>query len=88
MAEMLDSVAELNRLRWRCTHRSLLEMDILLGGFLEAHFSGLTAEQARAFTALVEMEDLDLWPLIAGRRACASPLQAEIVAMLRNVRVT
>ena len=27
----------LNRLRWRCTRRALLEMDLLLGNFLENH---------------------------------------------------
>lgn len=79
-------VSELNRLRWRCTHRALLEMDLLLGGFLDTQFSDLNAEQAAAFVALAEMEDHDLWPLIVGKRPCADPVQSEVVAMLRNVR--
>ncbi len=83
----MEASAEMNRLRWRCTHRALLEMDLLLGGFLEKHFSSLTPEQAAAFVILAEMEDLELWPLITGKRECADSLQAEVVAMLRNVRI-
>ena len=79
-------VSELNRLRWRCPHRALLEMDLLLGDFLDTQFSALNAEQAAAFVALAEMEDHDLWPLIVGKRPCADPVQSEVVAMLRNVR--
>ncbi len=77
----------LNRLRWRCTHRALLEMDLLLGGFLEKHYSGLPPELAAEFRALVDMEDLGLWPLITGKRPFANDLQAQVVAMLREVSV-
>ena len=37
--------ADLNRLRWRCTHRALREMDVLLGGFLDNEFASLSPEQ-------------------------------------------
>jgi antitoxin CptB len=84
---MIDAVAELNRLRWRCTRRALLEMDILLGNFLENEFQKLTPEQAAAFTVLADMEDHDLWPLITGKQECADPAQGEVCSMLRNVRV-
>jgi antitoxin CptB len=83
----MDATAELNRLRWRCTRRALLEMDILLGTFLEKEFQNLSPEQAAAFTVLADMEDIDLWPLIIGKKECADPFQAEVVSMLRNVRV-
>jgi len=81
------SSAELNRLRWRCTRRAMLEMDLLLGGFLEKKFHDLTPAQAAAFIQLADMEDLELWPLITGKRECENPLQAEVVNMLRDVRV-
>lgn len=82
----MDASEQLNRLRWRCTRRAMLEMDILLGGFLEHHYASLSPELAAAFVALAEMEDLDLWPLITGRRECENPQQAEVLAMLRKVR--
>ncbi len=83
----MEASSELNRLRWRCSHRALLEMDLLLGGFLDKHFSSLTPEQSAAFIVLADMEDLDLWPLITGKRKCEDSAQAEVVAMLRDVRL-
>ncbi len=83
----MEASEELNRLRWRCTRRAMLEMDLLLGGFLERRFSSLTPEQAQAFVVLADMEDLELWPLITGKRECENAVQAEVVAMLRDVRV-
>ena len=81
------NTAELNRLRWQCTHRAMLEMDLMLGNFLENRFSNLTAEQAAAFVVLADMEDQDLWPLIMGKRECTDATQAGVLAMLRDVRL-
>lgn len=81
------SDTEMKRLRWRCTHRAMLEMDLLLGNFLDNYFSKLTPEQEAAFVALAEMEDIELRPLIVGGRECQNPSQAGIVAMLRNAKV-
>jgi succinate dehydrogenase flavin-adding protein (antitoxin of CptAB toxin-antitoxin module) len=83
----MEPSEELNRLRWRCTRRAMLEMDLLLGNFLEKHYASLTPELAAEFVALADMEDLELWPLITGKRACKNALQTEVVAMLRDVRV-
>jgi succinate dehydrogenase flavin-adding protein (antitoxin of CptAB toxin-antitoxin module) len=77
----------LNRLRWRCTRRAMLEMDLLLGKFLDENFSGLSPAQAEAFVVLADMEDLELWPYINGSVECTDPVQAEVVAMLHDVRV-
>jgi antitoxin CptB len=83
----MEASAELNRLRWRCTRRALLEMDLLLGEFLDKYYPGLTPEQAAVFSELADMEDHDLWPLITGKVKTNNAYQAEILAMLRNVRV-
>ncbi|EXI79149.1 MAG: Flavinator of succinate dehydrogenase [Candidatus Accumulibacter appositus] len=83
----MDERERINRLRWRCTRRAMLEMDLLLGEFLERIFPTLAPAQAEAFIVLADMEDLELWPLINGSRECADPVQAEVVALLRDVRV-
>lgn len=83
----MEDREKLNRLRWRCTRRAMLEMDLLLGEFLERIYPTLGPAQADAFVALADMEDLELWPLINGRRECTDPIEAEVVALLRNVRV-
>ena len=83
----MDEAEQLNRLRWRCTRRSLREIDILLGGFLETHYVALAPEQAAAFSALAEMQDHDLWALITGRQDCPDAVQAQVIAMLRNAKL-
>ena len=83
----MEDREKLNRLRWRCTRRAMLEMDLLLGEFLERVYPSLTPAQAEAFAKLADMEDLELWPLVNGARASSDPVQAEVLALLRNVRV-
>ncbi len=83
----MEERERLNRLRWRCTRRAMLEMDLLLGEFLDRVYPALTPAQADAFVILADMEDLELWPLVNGSRECTDPVQAEVVALLRNVRV-
>ncbi len=85
---MVDEEVVYNRLRWICNQRSMREMDVVLGGLLESHYRELPPEQAAAFVQLADMEDIDLWPLVTGKRACNDPVQAEVLVMLRDVRVT
>ena len=79
------SDAEKKRLHWLCSHRAQREMDLLLGNFLDKYFPKLNPEQEIAFFTLAEMEDIELWPLVTGKRKCHDPIQAEILQMLRNV---
>lgn len=83
----MDEREKLNRLRWRCTRRAMLEMDLLLGEFLDRVYPTLPPEQAEAFVKLADMEDMELWPLVNGGRQCADPVQAEVLALLASVRV-
>ena len=82
----VDSGA-LGRLQWRCTRRALLELDLMLGKFLDEEYPGLDEAQAQVFAELADMEDHDLWPLINGTEECKNAQQAEIVAMLRKSEV-
>lgn len=63
----------LKRLRWLCTHRAQLEMDVLLGNFLDKQFSKLSPEQEAAFIALAEqITSCGLWSMetrVPGSRA-------------------
>ena len=69
---------ELERVRWRC-RRGLLELDIVLGRFIEQHYAGLDAEQQAVFDALLDMPDAELWDMITGKMA---PQQSEHCAVL------
>ena len=79
------SETEQKRLRWRCTHRAQLEMDLLLGDFFDKRFPELGLEQQAAFAVLAEMEDIELWPLVMGKRACSDPVQKQVLVMLRKL---
>jgi succinate dehydrogenase flavin-adding protein (antitoxin of CptAB toxin-antitoxin module) len=83
----MEASEALNKLRWRCTRRAMLETDLLLGKFLDEIFPALTPQQAAAFVVLADLEDLELWPLVNGSQECDDVSQAEVVAMLRRVRV-
>ena len=57
---------EAERIRWRC-RRGLLELDIVLGRFVERHYAGLDSAGRAAFDALLDMPDTELWDMITGR---------------------
>ena len=74
---------ELERIRWRC-RRGLLELDIVLGRFIEQHYAGLDEAQQVVFDVLLDMPDTVLWDMIAGRKEAA---QGEQQALLEKLRV-
>jgi antitoxin CptB len=75
---------ELNKLRWHCTRRALLELDIVLGRFLDHGFAQLTASQVKTFIELVAMEDHDLWALISGKVEATDEREADVIAAIRK----
>ncbi len=76
------SPEELRRLRWRA-RRGLLELDIVLGRFVDAHYSTLDDTERQAFEILLDMPDNVLWDMIAGRRE-AEPSEQQ--ALLERIR--
>jgi len=63
---LLSPEAE-RRLRWRC-RRGLLELDIVLGRFVEQRYSGMDGGQRVVFDELLDLPDTELWDLITGRK--------------------
>jgi antitoxin CptB len=55
------------RLRWR-SRRGLLENDIILTRFLDAHETELTDEEVDALTRLLDLSDNMLMDLVLGRK--------------------
>ena len=49
-----------NRLRW-ASRRGMLELDLILGPFLEHHYLDLEAQDQQRFQALIRCEDQDLF---------------------------
>jgi len=74
-------MGDVDRVRWRC-RRGLLELDLILTGFLETRYGRLDADQRRQFDELLEVGDNDLLDLAMGRRE-PEPRYRMMVEMLR-----
>jgi antitoxin CptB len=59
-------VKNIERMRWR-SRRGLLELDIVLGRFIEKEYARLDETGQRAFEELLDMPDNSLWDMIVGR---------------------
>ena len=55
------------RLRWRA-RRGLLENDLIVTRFLDAHEADLTDEEVDAFSRLMELADNELMDLLLARK--------------------
>ncbi|OGT00031.1 MAG: hypothetical protein A3F73_08565 [Gallionellales bacterium RIFCSPLOWO2_12_FULL_59_22] len=75
---------DMERLRWRC-RRGLLELDIVLGRFIDAHYAQLDEAGLRAFDVLLDMPDNPLWDMISGRLEAVSGEQQTLLEKIRAV---
>ena len=57
----------MSAIRWHA-RRGMLELDILLSGFLDRHEHLLDDAQIETFERLLTYPDAELWDIIAGRR--------------------
>lgn len=77
------------RARFRAWHRGMREVDLLLGGFADAHLSTMSESELDALEALMEVPDDQLYAWLVGRTppaaAYRTPLFDRIVAHHRDV---
>lgn len=80
----------LSRLRWRC-RRGLLENDLFVERFFARHEATMTATQAHALQALMDLPDNDLLDLLLARREpqgeLARPEVLEVLALMRQPKM-
>jgi antitoxin CptB len=70
------------RLLWRATHRGIKEMDILVGGYAEAHVGTMDKVALTTFADLLELPDQELLAWATG----VEPIpQQHDCAMLRAI---
>ena len=69
-------------MRWRC-RRGMLENDLILTRFLDAHGGTISAADVVALDRLLDLADGELWNLIAGR---AEPSDVELLPMVAALR--
>ena len=78
----MNESPEQKRMRWRA-RRGLLELDIVLGRFIEAHYAQLDDAGRREFDVMLDMPDNPLWDMIVGRQ---EPEPGEQQALLEKIR--
>ncbi len=75
-----------NRLRWKC-RRGMLELDILLQGFLRNGYAALDEDDVLRFAQLLDYEDNPLFDLLMGHMQPADRAFAPLLqAIRRSVR--
>jgi antitoxin CptB len=72
----------LERVRWR-SRRGLLELDIVLGRFIDACYTQLNEAELLVFEQLLDMPDNPLWDMIAGRQEA---MQSDQRALLEKIK--
>jgi antitoxin CptB len=75
---------ELERARWRC-RRGLLELDILLGRFMDAHYATLGENELQQFEILLSLPDNDLWDMIMQKQQAKDQSLQPVLRLLQAV---
>jgi len=74
---------ELKRMRWR-SRRGLLELDIVIGRFLDRDFDTLSTDELHAYRELLTWEDTDLHDLVNGKVDVDAPHLQSVINRLRR----
>jgi antitoxin CptB len=81
-SRILDPVV-LERVRWRC-RRGLLELDIVLGRFIEQRYAQMDNEQRVIFDELLDLPDTELWDQVTGKKEPAHAHQCLVLDWLKQ----
>ena len=75
------------RLRWAC-RRVMLELDVILGPFVEYEYDGLNQHEQQVFERLLESDDPDLFAWLMGHQQSANPeFQAMVEFILERNQI-
>ena len=75
-------MTERDRVRWRC-RRGMLELDLLLQGFLDRGYDGMAPRELEAFDQLLEYPDNVLLDVLMGHMV---PADKDIVCVVEKIR--
>ena len=72
------------KLRWRC-RRGTKELDFLTTRYLDHFYNNASVEEQCAFAALLEMQDPELYLILARTKEPENSLQAAIVDKIHSL---
>ena len=82
MMESNHTIAR-SKLAWRC-RRGMLELDLLLQGFLDNGYDALSSDERAAFDTLLAIQDNMLLEYLLGRMTPVDSMLARVVAAVRR----
>ena len=74
---------ELDRIRWRC-RRGMLELDIVLQGFVNKHYMQLDEMELKHFDTLLSLPDNDLWDMITSKKKVEDTKLQPVLQLLQT----
>jgi antitoxin CptB len=74
------------RLSWRASRRGIKEMDIIVGGFANAHLPHMTAQELITFEAVLDIPDQQLLSWITKQEAVPPHLRRPMLMALLAFR--
>ncbi len=74
---------ELSRLRWQC-RRGMLELDALLGDFIEAHFQDMNPHELEVFKDVLTYPDQLLFDYFFGNGKPTDKDVSHVIEWIRN----
>lgn len=73
----------MSRLRWRC-RRGMLELDLLLQGFVDSGYTALDESEQDLFTQLLELPDQELFESLMGISEPEKKEFSHVIAKIRH----
>lgn len=74
------------RIKFRAWRRGFREIDLILGGFADAHVESLDDAGLSAFEALLDAPDQDVYDWIVGRTPAPSGYDTPTLGLIRSFR--
>lgn len=74
------------KLQFRAWRRGFREIDLILGGFADAHLAELDAGGVDAFERLLEAADQDVYEWITGQTPAPADYDTPTLALIRAFR--
>jgi antitoxin CptB len=74
------------RLLFRSTHRGMKELDVMLGGFAQAHLADLDAADTQRFEVLLDEQENDLFDWLTGKVAIPPAFDHDLMVRIRSFK--
>jgi antitoxin CptB len=81
-----DLALRKKRILFRSTHRGMKELDVILGGFAQAHLADLDAADTQRFEELLEEQENDLFDWLTGKAPIPPNFDHHLMGRIRSFK--